>query len=257
MAEFFLELFSEEIPATLQKSLRENLLKEFQKSFLKKSIKYKKSISLSTPNRLVILFEGLDKEIKIISEEIRGPKIQASEQALEGFIRSNKIAKKDLFKKNTEKGEFYFFKTKSKKLKIEDWLIELIPQLLNEYHWQKSMKWGEFDLNWGRPLKSILSVFDKKEINFKFYHILSSNFTYLDSSFEDKRKFFTDFKSYQQYLKKQGTIINQNKRRDYISKEFTKILNKKKSTIKDNPKLLDEVVNLVENPNILLCKFDK
>jgi len=65
MAEFFLELFSEEIPAGLQKNLREKLLEDFQKFFLEKSIKSKKSFSLSTPNRLIIVFEGLDKEIKI------------------------------------------------------------------------------------------------------------------------------------------------------------------------------------------------
>ena len=108
MAEFFLELFSEEIPAGLQKNLRVKLLEEFQKFFLEKSIKSKKSFSLSTPNRLIIVFEGLDKEIKISSEEIRGPKTGASKQALEGFVRSNKVEKKDLFIKETEKGEFYF-----------------------------------------------------------------------------------------------------------------------------------------------------
>ena len=63
MAEFFLELFSEEIPSGLQKNLRENLLEEFQKFFLEKSIKSKKSLSLSTPNRLIIVFEGLEKQI--------------------------------------------------------------------------------------------------------------------------------------------------------------------------------------------------
>ena len=132
MAEFFLELFSEEIPAGLQKNLRENLLLEFQKFFFERSIKSKKSFSLSTPNRLIIVFEGLDKKINIKSEEIRGPKIGASEQALEGFIRSNKIEKKDLFKNNTEKGEFYFYKTKSKLLKTKDLLIEFIPKLLDK-----------------------------------------------------------------------------------------------------------------------------
>ena len=97
MAEFFLELFSEEIPSGLQKNLRENLLKEFQKFFLEKSIKSKKNFSLSTPNRLIIVFEGLDKVIKIASEEIKGPKTNSPEQALEGFLRSNKITKNDLF----------------------------------------------------------------------------------------------------------------------------------------------------------------
>ena len=128
MSEFFLELFSEEIPAGLQKNLRVKLLEEFQKFFLEKSIKSKKSFSLSTPNRLIIVFEGLDKEIKISSEEIKGPKVSAPEQALEGFIRSNNIEKKDLFKNKTEKGEFYFYKTKPKSLKINDLLQDFVPR---------------------------------------------------------------------------------------------------------------------------------
>ena len=157
--------------------------------FSKKSIKSKKSFSLSTPNRLIIVFEGLDKQIKILSEEIKGPNINAPEQALEGFMRSNKIEKKDLFKNKTEKGEFYFYKTKSKLLKINDLLTEFIPKLLENYQWKRSMKWGEYDLNWGRPLKSILSVFDKTIINFQFHHLSSSNSTYIDKDFEEKKKF--------------------------------------------------------------------
>ena len=200
MADFFLELFSEEIPSGLQKNLRERLLDEFQKFFLEKSIKSKKSFSLSTPNRLIIVFEGLDRETKILSEEIRGPKIGAPEQALEGFIRSNKIEKKDLFKKEIEKGEFYFFKTKSKILKTYDLLKVSIPRILNSHQWKKSMKWGAYNLNWGRPLKSILSVFDKKIISFKFHHIESSNLTFIDNNFEDKKKIFTDYNSYQKYF---------------------------------------------------------
>ena len=80
MSELFVELFSEEIPARLQKNLREKLLEKFQKFFLEKSIKSKKSFSLSTPNRLIIVFESLDKEIKILSEEIKGPKTSAPEK---------------------------------------------------------------------------------------------------------------------------------------------------------------------------------
>ena len=200
MAEFFLELFSEEIPAGLQKNLREKLLEEFKKFFLEKSIKSKKSFSLSTPNRLVVVFEDLDKEIKILSEEVKGPNINAPDQALEGFMRSNQIEKKDLFKKKMEKGEFYFYKTKSKSLKTNHLLMEFVPKILENYQWKRSMKWGEYDLNWGRPLKSILTVFDRKVINFKFHHISSSNSTYIDKDFEEKKRNFTDFKSYENYF---------------------------------------------------------
>jgi glycyl-tRNA synthetase beta chain len=257
MSEFFLELFSEEIPASLQTNLREKLLEEFQKFFFHKSIKSKKDFSLSTPNRLVIVFEGLEKQIKIKPEEIKGPKTNAPDQALDGFIRSNKIEKKDLFKKTTEKGEFFFYKTKFKILKTQDLLAEFIPKILENYQWKKSMKWGEFDLNWGRPLKSILSVFDNKIINFKFHHIVSSNSTFIDKDFEDKKIIFKDFKTYEKFFQNQGIVINQNKRENFINREFSKILNKRELKIEENPRLVDEVVNIVENPNILLCKFDK
>ena len=129
MSEFFLELFSEEIPSSLQKNLRENLLDSFNKLFNEKFISFKKSSSYSTPNRLVILFEGLQNQITLKSEEIKGPNIKAPEIALEGFIRSNNVSKKDLFKKALEKGEFYFFKTKSKKLNTLN-LLEDIFKIL-------------------------------------------------------------------------------------------------------------------------------
>ena len=77
MSEFFLELFSEEIPSSLQKSLREELLNSFIKEFNEKSISFKKRSSFSTPNRLVILFEGLQKQITLKSEEIKGPNVKA------------------------------------------------------------------------------------------------------------------------------------------------------------------------------------
>ena len=257
MAEFFLELFSEEIPANLQRNLRKNLLEEFKKFFFEKSIKFSKCFALSTPNRLVIVFNNVDKQIKILPNEIKGPKTDAPEQAINGFIRSNKIEKKELIRKETEKGEFYFYKTKVEILKIDDLLKEFIPKVLEKHQWQKSMRWGENSLYWGRPLKSVLCVFNQKVINFKLQHILSSNQTFIDQDLEDKKKIFVKFKTYEKFLLDKGIIIDQKKRESIISKEFTKILDKEKLLIKINPKLLKEVVNLVDNPNVLICSFDK
>ena len=97
MSEFFLELFSEEIPSNLQKNLREELLENFNKLFREKNISFKKSSSYSTPNRLIILFEGLQKKIISKSQEVKGPNINAPDQALEGFLKSNSIIKKNIF----------------------------------------------------------------------------------------------------------------------------------------------------------------
>ena len=103
MSEFFLELFSEEIPAGLQKNLREKILEDFKNLFDEKLIKSKKSFSLSSPNRVVIVFEGLDKLIETKSEEIRGPKTEAPDNAVEGFIRSKQIKKKKFIQKKNRK----------------------------------------------------------------------------------------------------------------------------------------------------------
>jgi glycyl-tRNA synthetase beta chain len=220
MSEFFLELFSEEIPAGLQQNARNILLENFQKLFQEKQITFKKSSSFSTPNRLIILFEGLSKEIIQKAEEIKGPNVNAPEKAIEGFLRSNQIDKNNLLKKKIEKGEFYFFKKPSKKINTINLLEEHTPLILDKLQWKKSMKWGSYSLNWARPLKSILAIFDSKSLSFKFHHLTSSNTT-------------------------------------FIVKEFEKISHKRSLTIESNNKLLEEVTDIVEQPNILICKFDE
>ena len=111
MAEFLLELFSEEIPANLQSTARINLLESFKRFFEKENIIYKEDGKVfSTPNRLVLCFKKIEREIHQKSEEIRGPNTKAPEIAVEGFLKSNLIQKKDIYKKNTDKGEFFFYK---------------------------------------------------------------------------------------------------------------------------------------------------
>ncbi|MDB3983137.1 glycine--tRNA ligase subunit beta [Candidatus Pelagibacter sp.] len=257
MSEFFLELFSEEIPSSLQNNLRQDLLDSFNKLFNEKFISFKKSSSQSTPNRLIIVFESLQKQVILKSEEIKGPNISAPEIALEGFMRSNNISKKDLFKKKIDKGEFYFFKTKSKKINTHELLEEFVPLVLQKIQWRKSMRWGDFDLNWGRPLKSILAVFNKKKIIFNFHHLASSNSTFIDKEFEENKKIFTDFKEYSNFFKKMNIIIDQKQRKNFIEKKLNEILNKRNIKIENNSKLLDEVVDLTDQPNVILCEFDR
>ena len=258
MSDFFLELFSEEIPYNLQKNARNTLLQNFKDFFEKEKILYKSEGKVfSTPNRLIILFEGIDVEIHKQSEEIRGPSIRAPEEALEGFIKSNKIEKKNIFKNQTKKGVFYFFKKPAKKIKTIDLLNKNIPDLLSKISWKKSMKWGDFDLFWGRPLKSILAIFGNTKLNFNFYHLHSSNSTFLDKEFEEKTKVFSSYKSYKNYFKKLGVIIDHNLRKKFIEKELKKISKNKNLEIQIDNKLLDEVTNLVESPKILTCEFDQ
>ena len=258
MSEFFLELFSEEIPSRLQINARNDLIQIFKKFFDDNEIIIKGKINTySTPNRLIVHINKISKDVIKKAEEIRGPNINAPEKALEGFLKSNKISKEKVFKKSTEKGIFYFYNKPSQKIKTYDLLKENIASLLLKISWKKSMKWGNHDLYWGRPLKSILCLFDKKIIEFKLNHLQSSNKTFTDKDLEDEVKSFNDFKSYIKFFKQKGVTIDQNKRKEFIIKEINKATNNKKIHISYNEKLIDEITNIVEKPKILVCEFNK
>ena len=258
MSEFFLELFSEEIPSRLQINARNELTQIFKKFFDDNEIIVKGKINTySTPNRLIVHINKISKDVIKKAEEIRGPNINAPEKALEGFLKSNKISKEKVFKKSTEKGIFYFYNKPSQKIKTYDLLKESIASLLLKISWKKSMKWGNHDLYWGRPLKSILALFDKKIIEFKLNHLQSSNKTFTDKDLEDEVKSFDDFKSYIKFFKQKGVTIDQDKRKEFIIKEINKATNQKKIHINVNEKLIDEIINIVEKPKILVCEFNK
>ncbi len=258
MSEFFLELFSEEIPSRLQINARNDLTQIFKKFFDDNEIIIKDKINTySTPNRLIVHINKIPKDVIKKAEEIRGPNINAPEKALDGFLKSNKISKEKVFKKSTEKGIFYFYKKPSQKTKTYDLLKENIASLLLKISWKKSMKWGSHDLYWGRPLKSILALFDKKIIEFKLNHLHSSNKTFTDKDLEDEVKSFVEFKSYIKFFKQKGVTIDQNKRKEFIIKEINKATNQKKIHINMNEKLIDEIINIVEKPKILVCEFNK
>ena len=257
MAELFIELFSEEIPAKLQIDARQKIKHTFEERLKKKEINFKSSKSFSTPKRLVFVIEGMPEKIEQKKKTIKGPKVDAPEVALKGFIKSNNLSKQDVYKKTLEKGEFYFAETKVRTIDTLKELQVIIPEVLQTYSWKKSMKWSVYDLNWGRPLKSIVALFNNKIINFNFFHLQSSNLTSIDGINEDKIKKINSFKSYLNILKSENIILDQEKRKNIITRQMNNICSARGLKNNFNEKLIEEVVNLVEKPNVIVGKFDE
>ncbi len=257
MAELFIELFSEEIPAKLQIDARQKIKHMINERLNKKEIDFKSSRSFSTPKRLVFVIGKIPKKIEEKKKIIKGPKIDSPQVALDGFIKSNKLDKSDIYKKKLEKGEFYFAETKPKAIDVLKELEFIIPEVLQAYSWKKSMKWSVYDLNWARPLRSIIALFDNKIINFNFFHLQSGNLTLIDGIKEDKIKKINSFKSYLSILKSKNIILDQEKRKNIMVKKMNSICNARKLKNHFNEKLIEEVVNLVEKPNVIVGKFDQ
>ena len=257
MSELLIELFSEEMPPNLQINARNQFKKFFGEALLSLSLKYKSFEVYSTPTRLTATISGLPSKIKILPTEIKGPKLGVPQSVVESFAKSKNIKLSDLYEKKLEKGVFYFAKTKGKEITIEEELIKNIPKSLGQISWKKSMKWSNHDLGWGRPLRSILSIFNKKYLKFNYGHIQTVNFTLIEDGLEIKQKIIKDFKDYEKFLKKNEIILDHSKREKFISDRIKSICQTKSFEEKIDQNLLLEVSNLVDQPRIIVAKFDK
>jgi len=257
MAELFIELFSEEIPAKLQADARKKIKIILEEKLKRSEINFKSSQSFSTPNRLVFFVDGIPEKVEQKEKIIKGPKVDAPQAALDGFIKSNNLNKSDVYRNKIEKGEFYFAKTKSKIIDILKELQLIIPETFQSYSWKKSMKWSTYELSWARPLKSIVSLFDNKIINFNFFHLKSGNLTFVEGNKDEKAIKINGFKSYLNILKSENIILDHEKRKSIITNKMNSICNFRQLNNRFDERLIDEVVNLVEKPNIILCKFDE
>jgi len=257
MPEFLLELYSEEIPPQLQINARKELKLKIEKTLLEEGLRFKSISSYSTPTRLTILIKDIPEKVKITSKEIKGPKVGVIEDVLNNFIRTQNSNKKDVFEKENEKGKFYFIKTKAREILTRDLLVRIILNSMASLNWQRSMKWSDNSLMWGRPLRSILSIFNKKHLSFSFGHLKSKDFTIIEQDLIVKHKKIRNFNEYQKFLKKNNVTLNQEEREKKILNKFFAICDSKNYQKNFNKRLLEEVVNILDNPNVMLVNFEK
>ena len=257
MSELLIELFSEEIPPNLQVKARIQLKKLFSDELSSKNLPNKNISIYSSPTRLVIFISGLPEKIKILPSEVKGPKLGVPQNIIENFAKSKNVSVNSLYEKKLERGTFYFVKLKGMEINTENELIKIIPKCLNQISWKKSMKWSDYDLSWGRPLRSILSIFNKKHLKFKYAHLNTVDFTSIEQDTEIKFKKIKNFNEYLKLLKQNEIILDHSKRLKIISQRIKSICKNRSCLESIDQSLLLEVSNLVDKPIIILAKFDK
>ncbi len=257
MRELLLELYSEEIPPQLQISARSQIKQFIENSFKEQNIKYKNLSVYSSPTRLTLFIKDVPEKIKIEAKEIKGPKADSSNQVIQGFLRAKNVSEKELIEKNTDKGKFYFIKKQSQSILVEDLLINIIPKAIGAISWKKSMKWADHNLMWGRPLRSIFAKYNNKILPFKFKHLDATDEVIIEQDLISKNKKIKDFKDYINFLKSNKIIVDQKEREQIIIKKISSFSKSKQYKENFNPKLLEEIVNIVENPNLIHISFNK
>ena len=257
MSELLIELFSEEIPSNLQINARRQLEKLLSTNLISLNLNYKNLKVYSTPTRLTVHISEIPSKIKILETELKGPKLGVPQAVIEGFAKSKNIKITDLFEKKLDKGTFYFAKIKGREIKSEDELVKLIPKILNEISWKKSMKWSNHDLSWGRPLRSILAIFDNRVLKFQYGHLETVSFTCIEENSDINQKKIKNFNEYTAFLRKKNIILDHKEREKLILKKINSICKSRSCKEIVDQTLLTEVSNLVDKPTIITAKFDE
>ena len=253
MSELLLELFSEEIPAFMQKNAEEGYLNIFTKIFEENEI-FGKVQLFAGPRRITLHATHLPKVTLPKEEEIKGPSIEAPEVAINGFCKAHNVSKLELSTKLINNQLYYFFIKKTEEREIKEILPEIIIEAINKYSWAKSMFWGDYKIKWIRPLRNILCIFDGEVLPLQFGHLTANNITYGHRLTDNKKLEVTGFEDYRNKLLENNVVLERTKREEII-KTGLLLANSQNLNIKEDARLIEEVAGLSEFPVVLLGKI--
>ena len=256
-----LEFFSEEIPARMQLNSEIQLQNLFVKSLTQRDIAFESFKTFSGPRHLSIIIKSIELEQKDQEIEKRGPRFDANQKAIDGFLKSNQLKIDETIIKETNNGKFYFHSQMIKGQKTYEILPDIISEIVNGFVWPKSQRWANTDLKWARPLRNIVLLLNddvvkgKVEIG-KNVFLNFTNFTF-SHRYSDKKIVINKIENYEQLLQENFVILDRNKRLDKIINDTSSLLDKVKLKLVNDKSLLEEVVGLVEYPNILIGSISK
>ncbi len=259
--DLLLELFSEEIPARMQIGSEKQLTSLFEKSLMDRDIGYGPISTYSSPRHLSVIIKNVDLKQKNQIIEKRGPRLGSNEKAIHGFLKSNNINENDIIIKDTKNGKFYFYLNQINGINTSEVLPEIINEIINNFVWPKSQRWAYSDLRWARPLRNILLLFNNQLIEGKVAidknnYLNFSNYTFGHRN-ENKKIEVESIDKYERLLENNYLILDRKKRKNKIIKDTKLLLEDKNIKLLDDDYLLDEVLGLVEFPNVLIGTIDK
>ncbi len=264
MPDLLLELFSEEIPARMQRKAADELKSLVTNALVDSGLPYEGAKAFATPRRLALHVAGVPAGSAAKREERKGPRVGAPEKAVEGFLRGAGLASIEdaTIRNDPKKGDFYVAVIEKPGRSAIDIIAEFMPGILRGFPWPKSMRWGTTPTRWVRPLHSIVATFGPETeepdvVPFEFDGIVSGQTTrghrfLADEAFDVRR-----FDDYATGLEKHKVVLDSDRRKEIILNDAKDRALALGLDLVEDPGLLDEVAGLVEWPVVLTGSFDE
>ena len=269
MPNLLLELRSEEIPARMQRKAAGDLKKLVTDALVEAGLSYEGAREYWTPRRLALDIHGLTARSADVREERKGPRTDANEKAIEGFLRGaglSSVSEAQVVS-DPKKGDFYVAVISKPGRPAEEIIAEVMPGIIRDFPWPKSMRWGKASsrpgaLRWVRPLQSIICTFGPEHeetvvIPFEIDGITASNVTYGHRFHAPEAITVRRFDDYAASLERAKVILDAERRKDIILHDARDIAFANGLELVEDEGLLEEVSGLVEWPQVLMGSFEE
>ncbi len=256
MPDLLIELFSEEIPARMQARAAADLKKRMTDGLVEAGLTYADAAAFATPRRLTLTVHGLTAESPTVREERKGPRADAPEKAVAGFLRATGLTRDQLEERETPKGNVLFAVMEKPGRAAADIVAETLEQVIRNFPWPKSMRWGSGSLRWVRPLHSILCILTDETgsaiVPLGIDGIIAGDRTAGHRFMAPDPFSVTSFEDYEAKLKRAHVILNPAERADRIEAEAANLAFAAGLELVEDRGLLAEVAGLVEWPVVLM-----
>lgn len=268
MPDLLIELFSEEIPARMQRRAAGDLKKRLTDVLVDAGLTYEGAREYWTPRRLTLDLRGLTPRSADLKEERKGPRTDAPEKAIAGFLRGSGLTSVDQAEVHSDpkKGDFYVAVINKPGRDAQTIIAEAMPELIQNFPWPKSMRWGDKSaeagsLKWVRPLQSILCLYaseteEPEVIPFEVGGVASGNITYGHRFHAPQAITVRRFDDYVTALERAKVVLDAERRKEIIEADAKNLAFAKGLELVEDDGLLEEVGNLVEWPVAIMGEFD-
>jgi glycyl-tRNA synthetase beta chain len=263
MPELLLELFSEEIPARFQRRAAEDLKKAVTNALVDAGLVYEGAKAFATPRRLALTVSGLPVRSPDTREQKKGPKVGAPQAAIDGFLRSAGLTSIDQAKVDSDpkKGDFYVANIDKPGADAIALLSGILPKVLTDFPWAKSMRWGSGSFNWVRPLRAITATFGSENeepvlVPFDSNELKSGQTTFGHRFLAPEPITVKRFDDYVTALERAKVVLDLDRRKDIIRSDAEHLAFAQGLSIIADEGLLEEVAGLVEWPVVMMGSFD-
>jgi glycyl-tRNA synthetase beta chain len=259
MSELLLELFSEEIPARMQRAAAEQLRASVTVRLADERLAFARAEAFATPRRLTLVVEGLPARQPDVVEEKKGPHTGAPQRALEGFMKSAGLTTLEGAEVRTVGGADYYYLSRTVAGRATaDVLRDVVAATVESFAWPKSMRWGSGAMRWVRPLQNVLCLFDGAvvDVALRAHGLRANDATHGHRFLAPQRITVRSFEDYAAKLRDAYVVLDADERRTFIASRVAELAAAEGLTFPHDPALLEEVAGLVEWPIPLIASID-